>query len=188
MARKSQNQLGQKRPVRSLSPTCDERPPCQTHNGTECHGQSLKHLQGQCLHHLLGQSIPVFHHSFSEEIPPKVQPKITMQPYASAVLGRRVCTPQNQTIPSHPVCCFQLLPACSGPCSVTQPQAALCPRCFPGVGVQPGPTHQAPAAAAIPCPVRTLSPCHAVLCNYLRKLESVIFNQRPPPPQDSTEP
>lgn len=148
LARESQNQLAQKRPVRSLSPTCDQRPPCQPHNGTECHVQSLKHLHGQCFHHLLGQSIPVFHHPCSEEIPPKVQPKITTQPYANAVLGRRGCTPQNQTFPSRPAAVSSCCQAALSPCFVSQPQAGFCPRCFPWGGCSAWPPLPGPATAA----------------------------------------
>lgn len=178
--------------MRSLSPTCDQRPLCQPHNGTECHGQSLKHLQGQCLHHLLGHSIPVFHHPFSDEIPPKVQPKITMPPYTNAVLGRRGCTPPKS---NHPIQCSvsSCCQAALSPCFVLCDPATgwLQPQVLPLVWVFSLAPLTRPQLLVPACPLpcaETLSPCHAVLCNYLRKLECVIFNQHSPPPQDSTEP
>ncbi|KAK4816001.1 hypothetical protein QYF61_010869 [Mycteria americana] len=73
----TENRIGWKRPLRSLSPTVNltlPRPPLN--HISKCHVQtSFKYFQGWQLNHFTGQPVPVLDNPFSEEKFPNIQSK-----------------------------------------------------------------------------------------------------------------
>ncbi|KAK4829272.1 hypothetical protein QYF61_002664 [Mycteria americana] len=90
----SQNHIGWKRPLRSLSPTVNltlPRPPLY-HVPKHLIQTSIKYLQGWRLNHFPGQPVPMLDNPFSEEKFPNIQSKPPLV--------------QLETISSCPITCY----------------------------------------------------------------------------------
>lgn len=72
----TQNHSCWKRPLKSMSPTSDQKPPCRLDCSSATVQLFLEHLQGQWWLHMPEQSILIPNNSFHEEIPANVQPEL----------------------------------------------------------------------------------------------------------------